>query len=171
MFDFARLVKREYQNLAKANQKLQDTIKASEALTHIESAIGFDPGSIAKMVDFVKTAAVKDVELSKDTIEKDNEILKKIQRETKKSVIAKKSDIDDDTALTHAQNKLKTDEAILLDAEDRLEKIKRMEMIVTEVEVAKFIAMRNARNEVSGENLRIESIKRELISKPNLGST
>lgn len=160
-------VKREYLHLQKAQAKLQDTFKAASAVTHIESSVGFDPGSIAKMVDFVKTAAIKDVKLSKETVDKDKETLKKVEENSisKKSEIAKKSEVDS-VAFEHAKQKLKSDEAVLADAEDRLDKIQKMELIVTEIEVAKYYAANKAENEVQGAKRTLDSLKRNEVQKP-----
>lgn len=156
-------MKREYQKLQVAEQRLSDTAHAASAVTHIENSIGFDPGSIAKMVDFVKTAAIKDVKLSKETIDKDKETLKKIQGGDK---ISKKTIIPESAALEHAQTKLKIDESVLSDAEDRLGKIKKMEMIVTEIEVAKYYATQTASTEMFGEKRTLENLKRNDVVKP-----
>ena len=120
------------------------------------------------MVDFVKTAAIKDVKLSKEALEKDKETLRQLENKNnilRKSDIAKKS-TDDNVALDLAKNKLKSDEAVLADAEDRLDKIQKMEMIVTEVEVAKFYASERASDALVGEKRTLETLKRQEVAKP-----
>eukprot|EP00112_Aurelia_sp_Birch-Aquarium-sp1_P010956 Seg2316.1 transcript_id=Seg2316.1/GoldUCD/mRNA.D3Y31 product="hypothetical protein" protein_id=Seg2316.1/GoldUCD/D3Y31 len=154
-------------------ERLHDTKKAAEAVTKIENNVGFDPGSIAKLVDFVKQAAEKDVDLSERAMKRDQTIIKRMEIEhvkksaisgkktdagekksetgdkksgidNKKSEIAnKKSDISDtpDAAMNEAKQKLKIDGELLKESQERLQKIKRMELIVTGIEAAKYSAM------------------------------
>ena len=161
-------MKREYQKLKQAEQKVKDVAKAASAVTHIENAIGFDPGSIEKMVDFVKSAAIKDVKLSKQALEKDKEILHQLESKNKnirKSNIMEETKEENNT-LDLARNKLKLDENVLADAEDRLDKIKKMEMIVTEVEVAKYYASQSAATSLAGEKRTLDTLKRQEVAQP-----
>ena len=161
-------------------ERLHDTKKAAEAVTKIENNVGFDPGSIAKLVDFVKQAAEKDVDLSERAVKRDQTTIKRMEIEhvkkseigTKKSEISdkksvagdkkseagdkksetgdkksdapnKKSEINEspDAAMNEAKRKLKIDGELLKESQERLQKIKRMELIVTGIEAAKYSAM------------------------------
>ena len=130
------------QELLHAEKGLSDVKRASIAVTNIENNIGFDPGSIVKMIDYVKSAAQKDVQLSKDIINKDEAMLKEMEGETSAQIseLDKKSTISS-VAYQHTQEKLKSDRVLLHEAEDRLDKINKMELAVTEVEVAKYLAI------------------------------
>ena len=119
---------------------MHNTQKAAEAVTHIENKIGFDPGSIAKLVDFVKTAAEKDLELSKKAVSRDESAIKKMEI----AGTTRQREMGTNVALNDAKDKLKTDQDILKETKDRLEKIKQMELIVTEIEAAKFSALNRA---------------------------
>lgn len=151
------------QELVRAEKKLEDVKKASVAVTNVENAVGFDPGSIVKMIDFVKTAAEKDVQLSKDIIDKDKSMIRQIesdlsskQEPAQKSELDKRSEIKS-VAYEHAQEKLKSDQALLQEAQDRLDKIKQMELVLTEIEVAKYIASDRAEKVVEGAKRTITS--------------
>lgn len=151
------------QELVRAEKNLGDVKRASIAVTNVENAVGFDPGAIVKMIDFVKTAAEKDVQLSKDIIEKDKSMIIQIEgdlssklQSAQKSELDKRSDIKS-VAYAHAQEKLKSDQAQLLDAQDRLDKIKKMELVLTEIEVAKYIASDHAVKVVEGAKRTIDT--------------
>ena len=121
-------------------EKLSETKQAAMAVTKIENKVGFDPGSIAKLVDFVKQAAQRDVSLSERAMKRDQLTIKRMEIE---KVNSKKSDISNESSIAtkEAQEKLKIDTDLLREAKDRLEKIKKMELIVTSIEAAKYSAL------------------------------
>ncbi len=120
--------------------KLQETKQAADAVTKIENKVGFDPGSIAKLIDFVKQAAVKDVDLSDKAVKRDQVTIKRM--DVAHATDNSQSKPDTDNVVTkEAYEKLKVDQELLKESKERLDKIKRMELIVTGIEVAKYSAM------------------------------
>ena len=199
-------------------ERLHDTKKAAEAVTKIENNVGFDPGSIAKLVDFVKQAAEKDVDLSERAVKRDQTTIKRMEIEhVKKSEIGnkqseisdkkseagekksetgdkeseagdtksetgdkksdapnKKSEINEspDAAMNEAKRKLKIDGELLKESQERLQKIKRMELIVTGIEAAKYSAMirkqEKLNNDVDKIN-RYRGAKKTVVGRKGFG--
>ena len=159
-----------YQAIKADKDKMVETKQAAEAVTKIENKVGFDPGSIAKLVDFVKEAAIKDSDLSNKAVARDQQTIKRMEiagRADKKSQIT-----GGDVAMIEASEKLKVDQELLKESKDRLDKIKRMELIVTSIEAAKYSAMnRQEENLVKDVNKmnQIKSAKKTNIRKAVFG--
>ena len=152
-------------------EKLDETKQAAMAVTKIENKVGFDPGSIAKLVDFVKKAAEKDVTLSERAMKRDQMTIKKMEIE---HVSEKKSQISNDSniAMKEAQEKLKIDSELLKESRDRLEKVRRMELIVTGIEAAKFSALsrKQAKLEADvGRKTSYEAAKKTVVGRKGFG--
>lgn len=153
------LEKRVLQQYQMAKKRIDDTNKASAAVTKLEEDIGFDPRSIAKMVDFVKAAAEKDVVVSQSIISKDKETISVIERD-----MGMRNYVHDNIAKQNAEKKLKTDEGVLNEARERLNKIKQMEMIVTEIEAAKYFAkLRAVKAEQAAKRTLDQTVKRNVL--------
>lgn len=163
------LVKEDVEKVKKAEGKYKEVQVASKAVSGIENAVGLDSESIVKMIDFVKRSAIDDVKQSTDIVNKDINVLKDI----KESIALKKSNVGasdtpplekDNVAFTQAKTKLKDGEQNLAEARDRLDKIKKMEMLVTGIEVAKYYAAEKAAMEVQGSKRNLqEAIKRTRV--------
>ena len=141
------------------------------AVTKIENKVGFDPGSIAKLVDFVKQAAQRDVSLSERATKRDQMTIKRMEIER---VNNKKSDISNESniAATEAQKKLKIDTDLLKEAKDRLEKIKKMELIVTSIEAAKFSALSRKQAKLESDVKmmnKYEATKKTVVGRKGFG--
>jgi len=141
------------------------------AVTKIENKVGFDPGSIAKLVDFVKQAAQRDVSLSERATKRDQLTIKKMEIQ---KVNDKKSDIGKDSSIAtkEAQEKLKIDNELLKEAKDRLEKIKKMELIVTSIEAAKYSALSRKQEKLDNDVKQInsyEATKKTVVGRKGFG--
>jgi len=152
-------------------EKLSDTKQAAMAVTKIENKVGFDPGSIAKLVDFVKQAAQRDVSLSERATKRDQLTIKKMEIQ---KVNDKKSDIGKDSSIAtkEAQEKLKIDNELLKEAKDRLEKIKKMELIVTSIEAAKYSALSRKQEKLDNDVKQInsyEATKKTVVGRKGFG--
>lgn len=152
-------------------EKLNETKQAAMAVTKIENKVGFDPGSIAKLVDFVKQAAEKDVSLSERAMKRDQMTIKKMEIE---HVNDKKSEISNDTniAMKEAEEKLKIDSELLRESKDRLEKVKKMEMIVTGIEAAKFSALSRKQAKLEEDVQKMhnyQAAKKTVVGRKGLG--
>ena len=152
-------------------EKLSETKQAAMAVTKIENKVGFDPGSIAKLVDFVKQAAQRDVSLSERAMKRDQLTIKRMEIEKVKS---KKSDISNESniATKEAGEKLKIDADLLREAKDRLEKIKKMELIVTSIEAAKYSALNRKQAKLENDVKQMsnyEATKKTVVGRKGFG--
>lgn len=159
------------QKIKDDTEKLSETKQAAMAVTKIENKVGFDPGSIAKLVDFVKQAAEKDVTLSERAMKRDQLTIKKMEIDHsngKKSQIGNESSI----GMKEVEEKLKIDAELLKESKDRLDKVRKMELIVTSIEAAKFSALsrKQAKLEADVNNMdKYEAAKKTVVGRKGFG--
>lgn len=133
--------------LTEAYLKLQDTERASLAMSKIEEAIGLSPSSVKSIIDDIETRAKQEEKEYEDDMSKEKA---KINKE--KALLQS----DEHETGDGAKTKIKEDEAKLRDdvrkenvAKSEVDKVKKIEKILTIIEAAKYSAMQRAKNKIS----------------------
>jgi len=117
-----------------ADKKVAAVKKASDAVTAIGNAVGFDAPSVVNLVDNVKQKALLDMSTAEGVIKRDIEMM----------VSRKRDGIPSPEEIEALKRKLHVDQTSYKEASDRLEKVNKMEMVVTGIEAAKFYSQQKA---------------------------
>ena len=132
--------------IAEAYRKLHDTERASLAMSKIEEAIGLSPSSVRHIVDDIETQAKMestryedDMKKEKADITKEKQLLQKDEAADNGQVRQK---IQDD------EEKLRKDIRKENVAKLEVDKIKKIEKILTIIEAAKYSAMQRAKKRI-----------------------
>ena len=133
--------------LTEAYLKLQDTERASLAMSKIEEAIGLSPSSVKSIIDDIEARAKQEEKEYEDDMRKEKAEINK-----EKVVLQNDEHLTGDGAKT----KIKEEEAKLRDdirkenvAKSEVDKVKKIEKILTIIEAAKYSAMQRAKNKIS----------------------
>ncbi|XP_022781681.1 proteoglycan 4-like isoform X1 [Stylophora pistillata] len=133
--------------IAEAYRKLHDTERASLAMSKIEEAIGLSPSSVRHIVDDIETQAKMettqyedDMKNEKAEITQEKQLLQK-DKTTDGAQVKKK--IQDD------EEKIREDIRKENIAKLEVDKIKKMEKILTIIEAAKYSAMQRAKKRIN----------------------
>lgn len=133
--------------LKEAYLKLQDTERASLAMSKIEEAIGLSPSSVKSIIDDIEARAKQEEKEYEDDMRKEKAEINK-----EKVLLQNDEHLPGDGA----KKKIKEDQAKLRDdirkenvAKSEMDKVKKIEKILTIIEAAKYSAMQRAKNKIS----------------------
>ncbi|XP_068762673.1 uncharacterized protein [Montipora capricornis] len=153
--------------LEEAYRKLQNTRRAKLAMSKIEEAIGLSPSSVKHIIDDIETQAKEEEKLYEDDMGKERADINK-----EKALLQNDELQAGDNA---AKEKIKEDEAKLRDdirkenvAKSEVDKIKKIEKILTIIEAAKYSAMQRARKKMNTLQGADEGLDGEEIRKRDL---
>ena len=133
--------------LAEAYRKLHDSERASLAMSKIEEAIGLSPSSVKYIIDDIEKQAKQEENRYEDEMSKE------------KAEINKEKQLLQNDEVLHgedAKKKVKEEEAKLRDdikkenvAKQEVDKVKKIEKILTIIEAAKYSAMQRAKKKIN----------------------
>ena len=136
----------ETPDLETAEKKMKDTQLAADVLTQIQKALGANPENSVEethsLADFLrKNMENYDEEIAKDIIATQN-------AQTRSKIIVNDDGTKESAELTNAKRKLENDRAKEREIQQELKELKDVELITTELELAKYLATENARHQV-----------------------
>lgn len=152
--------------IAEAYRKLQDTERASLAMSKIEEAIGLSPTSVKHIIDDIESQAKQEEHIYEDDMSKEKAEI------NKEKVLIQKDEAADGE---NAKKKIEEDEAKLRDdirkenvAKLEVDKVKKIEKILTIIEAAKYSAMQRAKKRINNLKGADEGLDGDDIRKRDL---
>lgn len=133
--------------LAEAYRKLHDSERASLAMSKIEEAIGLSPSSVKHIIDDIEKQAKQEENRYEDEMSKEKAEINKEKQLLQNDEVPDGED---------AKKKVKEEEAKLRDdikkenvAKQEVDKVKKIEKILTIIEAAKYSAMQRAKKKIN----------------------
>ena len=130
-----------------AEKKFKDTQLAADVLTQIQKALGANPENAVQETHSLADFLRKNMESYDEEIAKD--ILATQNAQTRSKVVENDDSAKESAELTNAKRKLQNDRAKEREIQQELKELKDIELITTELELAKYLATENARHQVN----------------------
>ena len=132
-------------DLPTAEKKYKDTQSAATILTQIQKALGADPENAIEETHSLEDVLRKDMETYDEEIAKD--VIATQNAQTRNKVIVSE-DGKENAELQDAKRKLQNDRAKENEIRRELKEIKDIELMTTTLELAKYLATENARQQL-----------------------
>lgn len=129
-----------------AEKKLKDTQLAADVLTQIQKALGANPETSIEETHSLADFLRKNMEEYDQKIAKD--ILATQNAQTRSKVIVNDDGNKENAELANAKRKLEDDRTKEREIQQELKELKDIELMTTELELAKYLATENARHQV-----------------------
>ena len=146
MVSFPFSLPTEGPDMETAERKMKDVKKAADVLTQIQKALGANPENSVEETHALADVLRKDMETYDEEIAKD--IIATQNAQTRSKIIVSDDGEKGNNELTNAKRKLQNDRAKEEEIRNELKEIKDIELMTTQLELAKYLATENVRHQV-----------------------